>query len=187
METVDLQPKFDSDGDEILQYVPRNMHLWESSSNYLGTEYNDYYIAAVKHRDSGLIDVSNYEVMKKHLLPFMENGISVLEIRSGHWGVGYIETLLIHKRAFTSLEKADDLLSGLSDYPVIDDDDLSKREFDRVNELLNSKNDFEYACAALGYSEKRCKILWKQQTAGKLPADAWLRLSDYFQIYYIQL
>lgn len=49
-------------------------------------------------------------------------------IREGHWAVGWVEWIGIHQDAQGALQKAEKILAGLEDYPVVDEVDWSALE-----------------------------------------------------------
>lgn len=105
------------------------------------------------HRDSGLLDQSNAEVIRKAMLPFTdtEDPDVVFESHS-HWAVGSIEGFSIRvfrdgkiTEAFT---KYHDLAERMANYPILDETDYSNREYEATVENIGNaawrlKNDYE--------------------------------------------
>lgn len=60
---------------------------------------------------------------------------SRLVIRENHWAVGWVEWIAIHESDTGALKVADELATGLEDYPVIDESDLSEREMEAANQI----------------------------------------------------
>ena len=92
------------------------------------------------HRDSGLIDQSNAAVTARLLQPFVASGDVVPESHS-HWAVGYLEgfSLRVFKdgditEAFKTYYH---IMQCLDDYPILDEDDYSGREFEATLENIN--------------------------------------------------
>lgn len=110
-----------------------SLDKWRYENNYIGKDYSDYYILYSHHRDSDILNESNYQTIKKQFIDL--NG--VIEICSNHWAVGWVETILIHKSAEETIEKGIEILERLSDYPVLDERDLSNREYDLAYEYSN--------------------------------------------------
>ena len=83
-------------------------------------------------RDSGLLEQSNADAIEKELSKF---GDDVLSMRSSHWAVGWVEGFAIRvydaageiTQAFKTLC---DLNAALEDYPCLDDEDFSRREYE---------------------------------------------------------
>jgi hypothetical protein len=61
----------------------------------------------------------------------------VIEICFNHWAVGWVESLLIHESAGETIEKGIEILNALSDYPVLDEEDFSNREYDLVSQYAD--------------------------------------------------
>lgn len=90
------------------------------------------------HRDSDILDQSNYIVANKILtaVPDSENEDGwkdVYTMHAGHWAVGWMDHLMVRVRddngEFTEAWRTlCGLVEGLMDYPVLDDEDFSMRE-----------------------------------------------------------
>lgn len=89
----------------------------------------EYYVAIGQHRDSDTLTRSNFRCMLKAL-----NGESdtVLVIRDTHWAVGWVEAIYIHESDTARCVIADELLTALQDYPVIDESDWSDLQCDEA-------------------------------------------------------
>jgi hypothetical protein len=61
--------------------------------------------------------------------------------RFGHWGPGWFEIILVHPDRETEI---DELEGSLENYPVLDDEDYSRREYDDCCEYWDR----------MGYSER---------------------------------
>ena len=89
------------------------------------------FIGRGRHRDSGSLDNSNFEVIYEDLKKRFPNDVTI--IRSSHWAVGWSEGIAVHllddngvatKAAAAAMEWEE----KLEDYPVADDDHFSERE-----------------------------------------------------------
>ena len=109
------------------------MQKWKRTDNYIGETYNDYYVLLSRHRDSGLVEESNFWSALKML-----NGESdtVKIIRFRHWAVGWIETILIHESDKVSVDKGFEIEKALESYPILDEDDFYERESEKRDELI---------------------------------------------------
>ena len=58
----------------------------------------------------------------------LDGDSSVQIIRENHWAVGWVEWIAIHSSNTAALEKARELCNRANDYPVLDEDDFSRRE-----------------------------------------------------------
>lgn len=105
---------------------------------------NDWFIAYTHHRDSGLLDQSNAAAIAKALEPFTEgDDPDVVAENHSHWAVGWIEGFSI--RVFRNGQITDafrtyhELAQRLDDYPILDEEDYSRREFEAtLNNLLDA-------------------------------------------------
>ena len=93
------------------------------------------------HRDSGLLDQSNAAAIAKEMQPFTEGEDPDVVFEShNHWAVGHIDGFSI--RVFRNTEITDafkkyhELAERLADYPVLDEEDYSQREFEATIENL---------------------------------------------------
>lgn len=77
-------------------------------------------------RDSGPFDHSNFAAA----LALLGGESDTVEVhRFGHWGPGWYEIIIVDP-ASPEADIARDIESRLEDYPVLDDDDFSRREWD---------------------------------------------------------
>ena len=121
------------------------MERWQGAY-YIGERYDDYFVLYTHHRDSDILQESNYQTIKKEFI----NLPGVIERSANHWAVGWVETLLIHDSAEETIQKGIEIHNSLSNYPVLDDEDLSNREYDLVleyskdilNEIENAQGFF---------------------------------------------
>ncbi len=109
------------------------MQKWSRSENYIGESYFDYYVLLSRHRDSGLVEESNFWSALKML-----NGESdtVKVIRAKHWAVGWVEMILIHESDKESVDKGNEIEKALENYPILDEDDFFERESERRDEYI---------------------------------------------------
>ena len=96
---------------------------------------DNWAVVYTHNRDSGLIDLSNASVISKALTPFIkaDDPDVVLESHT-HWAVGHVDGASI--RVFRDGEITDafciyhELVERLADYPILDEEDYSEREYD---------------------------------------------------------
>ena len=128
----------------------RGIEKWEYPSNYMGTDYEGYYILYSMNRDSDYLTVSNFETILKL---FEDIGVKVINdydmssdkhpyvinVRARHWAVGWIDTIMIHEDASSVIwDQVESINNSLSDYPILDDDDYYQKESDIINESYES-------------------------------------------------
>jgi hypothetical protein len=101
----------------------------------------NFAIYYTSHRDSGLLDQSNAAVIAKALEPFMGgDDPDVIGESHNHWAVGHIDGFAI--RVFREGQITDafrtyhDIAERLADYPVLDEEDYSHREYEATLENI---------------------------------------------------
>jgi hypothetical protein len=98
-------------------------------------------IVYTHHRDSGLLDQSNAAVIERTLERFTESDDPdvVFETHS-HWAVGHVEGISLRVFRDTQITEAFRAYYGLmerrADYPVLDEEDYSRREYEATLENL---------------------------------------------------
>lgn len=115
-----------------MSYIPEHLKLWTLPSNYAGAEWPDHYVFLGQHRDSDALVRANFKAGLKALGGETD---TVLVIHEGHWAVGWVEWIAIHKDDHKALELADDIMASLEDYPVVDDDAFSAEEDEEAQEV----------------------------------------------------
>lgn len=99
------------------------------------TERSKWFVMPVSRtRDSGPLDNSNFETF----LSGLGGESDQVEVhRFGHWGPGWYEIVLVHPEA-ECLKEAYDMAGALENYPILDEEDLSSREWDEFFESWKS-------------------------------------------------
>lgn len=93
--------------------------LWKRPSNYMGEDFDDYYVGPGQSRDSDVLERANFEAALKMLGG--ENEPDVIVEHASHWAVGYVEQILVHKDS-DKVAILEGIESSLKSYPVLDDD-----------------------------------------------------------------
>lgn len=88
---------------------------------------NEYFVAYGQHRDSDTLTRSNFRSILSSLGGESD---TVLIIRDSHWAVGWVEAIYIHESDQAKLTIADDILTALEDYPIVNATDFSDLEWD---------------------------------------------------------
>lgn len=128
---------------------------WEYPDSYIGEDYTGYHVLYSIHRDSDLIDVSNHESILKtfqdHDIRVVEdyrmndNPPDVIDVRASHWAVGWIDTIMVHHDADPkAIDIAVSIHDSLSDYPILDDEDYSNREYEMIIESYDQWIESEF-------------------------------------------
>lgn len=130
----------------------KSLNLWTLPDHYAGDTYFDYYPVLGQSRDSDCLERTNFEVAKERLkeqlakdlgtVPYQE-AEHVIIARAGHWACGWVETLMVHRNAPTSLlELADDMRNEIKNgYPVLDDQVFSDAEEQEREETWTGNGD----------------------------------------------
>jgi len=112
------------------------MQKWEHAENYMGTSYYDYYVLAGHHRNSGILEESNFQCIVRDIKKrAKESSKSWIISRSAHWMTGWVEDILIHQSNKKLVAWGNKVEQMLEEYPVYDEDDVSHREDEYAQEL----------------------------------------------------
>lgn len=144
-------------------------------------------VVYTNHRDSGLIDQSNAAVTQRLLKPFVESGDVVPESHS-HWAVGYLDGFSL--RVFKNGEITEafktyhHIMQCLDDYPILDEDDYSDREFEATLENIDDaawklKGEFDLpegweSQVYSWLSDNRCREIENVDDQGGYPSEEGL-------------
>lgn len=92
-------------------------------------------VPVIRTRDSGHIDASNFETACSLVsdASVLDDELSFETHRFAHWGPGWFEILIVRPGSKAAAE-AEDIEARLEDYPLLDEDDLSEREFEAASE-----------------------------------------------------
>jgi len=98
-------------------------------------ERQDWLVVPVgRTRDSGPFDNSNFETA----LDMLGGESETVEVHSfNHWGPGWFEIIVVAPDS-EAAKKAEEIEASLENYPVLDDEDLSRREYDDFLESWDS-------------------------------------------------
>ena len=96
---------------------------------------DDWAIVYTHHRDSGLLDQSNADVVAEAMKPFSDGHDPDVVFESHHhWAVGHVEGFSIRVYRGGKITDAfrtyHDLQTRLADYPILDEDAYAYREYE---------------------------------------------------------
>ena len=111
----------------------KNLKLWTHPQNYMGTTWEDYYVFLSQTRDSDALERSNF--IKGLEAIGGEDPEMLVTAGANHWAYGWLDTIYIHKNAHTALQKADEIMGALEDYPVVDEEHYCELENDEAQEV----------------------------------------------------
>ena len=107
-------------------YEPKHLRRWTLPDSYMGASWPDYYSSGVgQSRDSDDLEESNFATMLESIGGESE---TVVVAHESHWAVGWVEWIAIHESDDKALAIADEQNARLKDYPVLDENDWSRRE-----------------------------------------------------------
>ncbi len=114
-------------------YKPKNLERWRLPKDYAGASWPEYYSSGVgQSRDSDCGEASNFDAMLKLLGGESD---TVVVVRERHWAVGWVEWIAIYHLDSKALQVADEAAARLEDYPILDEDDYSQREYDECERV----------------------------------------------------
>lgn len=124
---------------------------WQLPSDYIGAEWNEYFVFLAQTRDSDALTRSNFRVALKRLggktgeatgdcfsKPKIDGKRDVLVIREGHWACGWVEWIAIHESNSRGLDLARKMLKEIDDYPSLDEQDWTELESSEAFEYWNN-------------------------------------------------
>ena len=138
--------------DALARMIDMRMKKWVWPKNYGGAEWHGYYVFLSRTRDSDILEDSNFAVALAALggeTGFDDDDIAaVAVVREGHWACGWVEWIAIHETAIDKIAIAEKLLERLENYPILDEEDFSEREYEECAEywgrLMNPHERAEY-------------------------------------------
>lgn len=114
-----------------LEQVALNPTPFDGPENYAGQrDFGGWLVVYSRNRDSDLLTQSNWDGFLEALGGEGEN---VQIHRFGHWAFGWLEHITVAPGT-QEAEKAEELRVCLEDYPVLDDEDYSRREWESYGE-----------------------------------------------------
>lgn len=118
-----------------INYTPHTLERWTRPSDYFGASWPEYFVFLGQHRDSGIVDRSNFE---SGLRALGGESDTVLVVREQHWAVGWVEWIAVHESDSVALECADGIAAALTDYPIIDESHFSEMQWDEAMQYWES-------------------------------------------------
>lgn len=134
-------------------FKPVALTPWRTPTSWGGKPWHGWYVGFARNRDSSTLEESNFRVFQRELdrVPAMyvddtDNArqsyrtdredwtltSTVYLVRESHWACGWLEWIAIHESDEAALRAADEMLCALSNYPVLDEDNLGEMEHEAV-------------------------------------------------------
>lgn len=136
--------------------------MYERPQHYAGETYYGCVALMGHHRDSDMLTESNWDVM----CAAFEGSENVIRASASHWAVGWVEVLYMLPTATESeMDEAESMLAALADYPILDEDDLSRREMDAAYEYWNGwtgSADIQHRIREIQYWNKNRRGHWEK-------------------------
>lgn len=117
---------------------------WEHPRDYGGFSPDGDYVICGRSRDSDALEESNYRSLYRDLKcepwnarddEFYDERPAVYDFRQGHWAVGWVETMLVREDADEDLLiRVAEIVAGLEDYCVYDEQDFSDLESEQAQD-----------------------------------------------------
>lgn len=101
------------------------LERWKHPESYFGKQYDGYFIVIGRHRDSSILENSNFDKAWEMLNGFE----STIDPSFNHWAVGWSQLILVHESDHEGVKEAEGIVCSLSDYPILDEEDCSEREY----------------------------------------------------------
>lgn len=114
-------------------YQPIRLERWKLPKYYYGAEWPEYYSAGVgRSRDSDCLEESNFDAM---LAAVGGESDTVHVVRESHFLCGWVEWIAIHESDEKALRAADAMQESLEDYPLLDEEDYCRREWEECKRV----------------------------------------------------
>ena len=175
-------------------YQPQHLNRWTaadpafgSTDNYVGGDFADCYVApcSITRDTADSVSLSNWEAMVGELDSLIQHEDSG-ETYFNHWACGWYSIYIIHHTDTAALKAADRMAASLAEYPVLDEDALSKKETDLENEAWENwaqrewRDTVEKALAE--YAPGDAGMYWESEILDTVPderiANLWFNLSQ---------
>ena len=96
----------------------------------------DWLVVVTRNRDSEIYVQSNFDLALERLQA-ADRGEDVEAHGNGHWACGWYEAVIVRPDS-PAATVAEDILDRLESYPVLDSEEVSRREMDAYHEAMHS-------------------------------------------------
>ena len=111
------------------------LNEWTMPDSYFGATWEGYYVFLSQNRDSHCLERSNFRSALEAIGGESEHDGGVQVVSENHWAVGWVEWIAIPFGPSKALAKACEVMEGLEDYPVVDEEDFCELETEEANEV----------------------------------------------------
>jgi hypothetical protein len=150
---------------------------WDHSRD---EDADQWTVVYTHNRDSGLLDQSNAAAIEREMEPFIEDGTARSESH-GHWACGWVDgyairVYLADGSISPAFERWCEIQDRLEDYPLLDDEDHSRRELEACLEAIEQRGKFTSDDAPEDWAPEVFRILPDRETenrdgTGAYPSD----------------
>ena len=125
------------------QNLYENIHKWQRASNYLGDDLGEYYVIYSRHRDSDILNLSNWQCLIRDFDQFIkEFGDDYFIPRFSDWLVGWSELILVHESQTNLLKYCDKAVGKINNYPVYDEEHYSNMQMEELEKFIKQEIDY---------------------------------------------
>lgn len=150
--TQDLQEKnttTEHDSPELIDTAKKAAGNWRKFESFAWSrareldDAENWTIVYTHHRDSRLLDQSNAAAIQDTLRPLLDaDDPDIIEEHHGHWAYGWVDGYAIRVFRYGEVTQAfrtyQEILDSLDNYPVLDEEDYSRREYEATMENFDS-------------------------------------------------
>jgi hypothetical protein len=146
----------------MIKRPPAELTKWTTPDSYFGHNPVGDYVIATRHRDSSILADSNFELTEKRIDEALgenthdqDDEAYCYSFTTNHWAVGWIQYLILRADApAAGIDEARKIKRKLEDYPILDEDDYSNREYEAACKSWeeSSLRDRIYECSRDGIS-----------------------------------
>jgi hypothetical protein len=162
----------------MIRYSEYRPTAFDTRGLALDTQQHWLVMPVIQTRDSETLEQSNFASALEQLGGESE---SVQVHRFGHWANGWFEIIIIDPADESKVQIAESIESTLKDYPILDDEDLSRRENDEYEYAWEHHlpSDFAHVLGEhFGLSEDTVYAMWgdmplKELYEELLPSGDW--------------
>jgi len=130
---------------KIAEYAEKLANNWKKFDSFAWSppDNGTWGIYYTHNRDSTLLDESNHHSLLEIFEEELSNSEEFFIERHNHWAVGWVEGFVFKvyedgtQKVTEVFEKLCEQLERLENYPLLDEDDYSKREYDATLENIS--------------------------------------------------
>ena len=119
----------------MIPYARWSPTAFDHAGAFLPDRQEWFVVPVIRTRDSGVLEISNFECAWSRIedASVRDDTLSCESHRFGHWGPGWFEVILVRPGSHCATE-AQQIADALADYPALDEDDYSSREWEAAQD-----------------------------------------------------